>query len=68
MKDILGRIRVTEAEFLPVVSTFATTFNNIKSRETLYQMVHWFGQNREYRTFLAGFVLVGISGKDKRGQ
>jgi hypothetical protein len=68
MKDILGRIRVTEAEFLPIVSTFATAFDNIKSRETLCQMVHWFGQNGEYRTFLAGFVPAGISGKDKRGQ
>jgi hypothetical protein len=36
IKDILGRIRVTKAEFLPVVSTFTITFDNIKSRETLY--------------------------------
>jgi hypothetical protein len=59
---------VTEAEFLPVISTFATGPDHVKNGETLCQMVHWIGQNGEYRTFLAGFVPAGISDKDKRGR
>jgi hypothetical protein len=68
MKSVLEGERITEAEFIPVINAFATGFDNAKSEETLCQMVHWIGQRGEYRTFLAGFVPAGISGKEKRAR
>jgi hypothetical protein len=68
MKSVLEGERITEAEFIPVINAFAAGFDNAKSEETLCQMVHWIGQRGEYRTFLAGFVPAGISGKEKRAR
>jgi hypothetical protein len=40
LKSVLRRLRVTKAEFLLVISTFATGLDYIKNRETLCQIVY----------------------------